>query len=456
VIVVTNRGPSSFERNDDGSFTARRGAGGVVSALRPLLANADPASTWVAATIGDGDRAAVRAGAARVQGVDLQLLDVDPALQRLHYDVVSNATLWFLHHGLFDLPRRPRFDNRFREAWEGYEEVNRMFADHVTACALDGDVVLVQDIHLTIVPAMLRASRPDLRVVHFTHTPFCGPNSIRVLPDRAAHAMCAGMAAVPCGFHTRRWATAYEASARLVLGGDAAIAPAFAASLGTDTVDLLATAESPEATAALGALEEQVGDRRLVLRSDRIEPSKNIVRGFLAFDLLLDAHPEWRERVVFVAMLYASRQGLPEYLAYHQEVEQAAERVNQRWGRGDWVPVILDTRDDFVRSVAGMARYDALLVNPIKDGLNLVAKEGPILNHRDGVVCLSREAGAFDELGEAVLPVHPYDLEQTAAALHAALAAPADERRQRAARLRNLAAARTPSDWLADLVAAAR
>ena len=456
MIVLTNRGPVSFARADDGSFTARRGAGGVVSALRPLLTDAGPDATWVAVAISDDDRAAVRAGAAHAPGIDLQLLDIDPALQRLHYEVVSNSVLWFLHHGLFDLPRRPRFDRRFHEAWDAYVAVNRAFAEHVAERASDGETVLVQDIHLTLVPGMLREARPDLRLVHFTHTPFCGPNSIRVLPDYVAASMCSSLASAPAGFHTRRWVNAYSASARLVLGMADDSPPAFAASLGADPEDLAKTAASPEAAAAAAALDETLGDRSVVLRTDRIEPSKNLVRGFLAFDLMLEERPEWRERAVFVALVYASRETMPEYLAYRQEVEQVVERVNARWSRGDWTPIVFDARDDYARSVAGLMRYDALLVNPVKDGLNLVAKEGPLVNQRDGQVCLSREAGAFDELGEAVLPVHPYDLSQAASTIHEALAMPADERKARATRLRVLAAARTPTDWLNDLISAAR
>ncbi|MGQ0804462.1 MAG: alpha,alpha-trehalose-phosphate synthase (UDP-forming) [Actinomycetota bacterium] len=459
MLVASHRGPSSFTEAEDGSFTVRRGAGGVVSALEPLLtrpgAAADGLATWVAAAMSPGDRAAARAGAATVPDLDLHLLELDPHVHRLHYDVVSNAVLWFLHHGLFDLPRRPRFDTRFREAWDAYIAVNRTFADHISECAPPDEVVLVQDYHLALVPGFLRTARPDLRVTHFNHTPFCGPTSIRVLPDPVSAAICESMASVPSGFHTARWARAYEACAHEVLGNDRPVTPAFVASLGPDADDLAATAASPEAAAATKTLEQQVGDRSLIVRTDRVEPSKNIVRGFLAFDLLLSEHPEWLERVVFVALVYASREGLPEYLAYRQEVEQAAARVNERWARKDWQPVVLDTRDDHARSVAGLLRYDVLLVNPIRDGLNLVAKEGPLVNRRDGVVCLSREAGAFDELRDGVLAVHPYDLEQTASALHAALTMPADERRDRANRLRSLAATRTPADWLADQVRAA-
>jgi trehalose 6-phosphate synthase len=460
MLIASHRGPSSFTETEDGSFTARRGAGGVVSALEPLLTRAgatvDGPATWVAAAMSADDRAAVRAGAATVPHLDLHLLELDPHVHRLHYDVVSNAVLWFLHHGLFDLPRRPRFDTRFREAWDAYSAVNRDFADHISECAPTDEIVLVQDYHLALVPGFLRAARPDLRVIHFNHTPFCGPNSIRVLPDPVAASICESMASVPSGFHTARWARAYEASAHEILGADRSVTPAFVASLGPDAGDLAETAASPETVAAARVLEEQVGERALIVRTDRIEPSKNIVRGFLAFDLLLSERPDWRERVVFVALVYASREGLPEYLAYRQEVEQAAARVNERWGRDDWQPVVLDTRDDHARSVAGLLRYDVLLVNPIKDGLNLVAKEGPLVNRRDGVVCLSREAGAFDELRDGVVAVHPYDLVQTAAALDTAISMPDDERRDRAGRLRTLAAGRTPADWLDDQLRAAR
>ena len=456
MIVVSNRGPATFVRAEDGSFRARRGSGGLAGTLGRLLSGGtDGPVGWVAAAMTDDDRAAAAASATALPDIALELLDLDPRQHRLHYDVVSNATLWFLHHGLFDLPRRPRFDERFREAWDAYVAVNRAFSDRVVDTAPSGDIVLVQDYHLALVPGDLIARRPDLRVVHFTHTPFCGPNSIRVLPDDVSRAICESMATVPCGFHSRRWARAYEACVEIVLGDDHPRAATFASPLGPDPADLGDAIDSPEGRAALEALETNLGDRQLLLRSDRVEPSKNIVRGFLAFDTLLDRAPEWRDRVVFVAMLNESRQGLPEYQAYRQEVEQAADRVNERWGRNDWEPVVMDLRDDFPRSVAGYARYDALLVNPLKDGLNLVAKEGPMVNRRDGVVCLSPEAGAYDELGPAVLEAHPYDLDQTASALDTALSMPADARREQAARLRELASVHTPASWLQAQISAA-
>jgi trehalose 6-phosphate synthase len=452
VLVISNRGPFRFERGPGGSFASRPGAGGVASALTPLLLGLEEPITWVAAALSDDDRAAIRAGATAVDGMTLELLDVDPRLARLHYDVISNATLWFLHHGLFDLPRRPRFDRHWREAWSAFVEVNRKFADQAARAAADGDIVLVQDYQLSMVPGFLRASRPDLRIVHFSHTPFCDPGAIRVLPDDVAIALCSSMASVRCGFHTGRWAAAYEACVRAVLGPDAPFGGAFAAPLAPDAPSLHAVAEGAAAKAAAAELDELVGDRALLLRTDRIDPSKNVVRGFLAYERLLEEHPEWRERVVFVAMLNASRETLAEYAAYRQEIAQAVERVNRTWGTAGWQPVVLDERDDFARSVAGLGRYDVLLVNPLKDGLNLVAKEGPLLNRRGGVVCLSPEAGAYDELHDAVLRTHPYDIDQTADALYRALSMPTGERDAMASRLQALAGARTSRDWFDELV----
>ena len=301
--------------------------------------------------------------------------------------------------------------------------------------------MIVNDYHLALVPAMLRARRPDLRVLHFSHTPFCGPNSIRTLPDEVAAAICGSLAGGPAGFHTPRWARAFAASANEVLGS-APIRQPFAAPLGPDSHALAVARGEPATATAREALAEIVGDRVVIARSDRIEPSKNLVRGFRAFDLLLESRPALRGRVVFVAMVYASRQGLAEYLAYANEVEQAVNRVNERWATRDWLPIVLDERDDYSRTVAGLERYDVLLVNPIRDGLNLVAKEGPLLNQRDGVVCLSREAGSYDELAPAVEMVHPFDLDQTAAALAAALDIDANDRAPRATHLRALAGTR--------------
>lgn len=451
VVIVSNRGPLSFSVGADGDLVARRGAGGLVSGLAPLVTGTD--AVWIAAAISDGDRLAADRGVVDAEGFRVRLLSIDADTYRAAYDVVCNATLWFLHHGLYDLARRPRFDTRFREAWESYREVNRAFADVIVEAAPEGAAVLVQDYHLALVAAFVTERRPDLRLVHFSHTPFANPDNWRVLPPDLGAELLAGMAAHhACGFHSSRWAAAFTACCVEQLGTEPTT---FVAPLAPDAADIGRVARGEACATALEELDAAVGDRALLVRVDRIELSKNILRGFYAYEDLLERYPEWREKVVFGAFVYPSREGLPEYLAYRQEVETTVRRINERWATPDWTPILFDPSDDFPRSVAALRRADVFLINPIRDGLNLVAEEGPLVNDRDAILLLSPEAGVWDQLVGAARPVHPYDISGTADALALALAASPAERAVEAAEVRRRAAGRTPEDWLADQLAAA-
>jgi trehalose 6-phosphate synthase len=451
LVIASNRGPLSFSRAADGTLVPKRGAGGLVSSLAPLVEGTG--ATWIAAAISDADREAAGQGVVEAEGFRYRSLAIDPDVYGMAYDVVSNATLWFLSHRLFDLSRRPRIDKRWREAWEAYRAVNRAFASAVIEEAPSDATVLVQDYHLSLVGTWLAQARPDLRAVHFTHTPFCDPVDLRVLPTDVAEELLGGLAShTACGFHTRRWAQAFEACCAEVLG---LVPPTFVAPLAPDHVHIAEVASSPACTSELRALEERINDCRMILRVDRIELSKNLLRGFLAYEELLRTRPEWVGRVVFAAFVYPSREGLPEYLAYRNEVEAVARRINDSWATPGWSPVLLDTTDNYVASVAALRRYDVLLVNPLRDGLNLVAKEGPLVNQRDGVLALSREAGAWQELGGVALEVNPFDVGGTADVLAAALAMTPDERAAHAAAVREASSGRSPRDWLDEQLRAA-
>ncbi len=458
IVVVSNRGPVSYRRAPDGSLEARRGAGGLVSGLSPLLQR--PGRVWVAAALSDDDRAAVgdrpdgftAEGVAhrrvQVDGITAVLAAVDRDDLAASYGTVCNETLWYVHHHLFDLARAPVFDGAWFAAWDAYRRVNAAFADLVAEIAPPGAAVLIQDYHLYLVASMLRDRRGDLATVHFSHTPFAEPHQFAVLPERVRHEILSGLAAHDaCGFHTATWRDCHAACSA---ADDLTPTVSFVAPLGPDAADLAATRASDACAAAADRLDAQLAGRACIARSDRIELSKNLVRGFVAFDELLDRYPEWRDRVVFAASVYPSRESNPDYVAYRSEVEATVARVNARWATPDWTPILLNTSDDFPTSVATLARADVVLVNPIRDGLNLVASEAMLLNERDALLALSPQAGVWDTLGDAAEAVPPYDVVTTADVLHRLLSTTGPQRAARAARLRELAAARTPAAWLAD------
>jgi len=383
--------------------------------------------------------------------VQVRLLAVDEDDYRAFYEMVSNQTLWFAYHGLDNRPLTPALGPDWHEAWDAYVRVNRTFAATIGDEAPRGATVLVQDLHLSLVGGLLATERPDLATAHFAHTPFCWPDGLAVLPLGARRQLLEGLAGHGAvGFHSGRWRRAF-----LACCAETEVTPphTFVTPAAVDPADVLGIAAGEDCARHLAWLEDLVGDRKLLVRVDRMELSKNVVRGFRAFDLLLDQHRELAGRVLFVALCYPSRETLAEYSAYRDAVFAEVARVNRRWG-----PVIqLVADDDFPRSVAALCRADVALVNPVRDGLNIVAKELAIVNRRHGVLCLSPEAGAWDELGGAgALAAPPFDLQGTADALHTALTMGADERAERASRLAQAATARSPRDWLADQISAAR
>ena len=460
VVVVSNRGPFSLADGPGGSVEVRPAAGGMAPSLSGALAE-DPVLTgngalWVASALTETDRRFASRGAVETGQASLKLRTVAVATEvgRAAYDVIANGTLWFLYHGLFDHARRPRFDRLWHEAWDGYCEFNEAFARTIAEEAASGATVVVNDYHLALVGRFLLPLRPDLATVLFSHTPFCPPEDLAMLPDRASHDLIASMASFgSCGFHVARWRDAFLRCADSV---GVAAPETFVSALGADPARLDEVADSEACRSRLARLEDGLDGRTLVVRSDRVELSKNLIRGFLAFDEFLESSPNWRGRVIFLARVYASRESLPEYLAYRTEIEHVVERLNERWATAGYTPVMLDLEDDFAATVAALRRYDLLVVNPIRDGLNLVAMEGPAMNERDGVLVLSREAGAYDELGDVAVAVNPFDVSGTAGAIAAGLAMTYEERKARAGELRRRTRARRPAQWLTEVRQAAR
>jgi len=476
VLIASNRGPLSFTAGDNGQLTARRGGGGMVSGLSTVAGEGDV--LWVCAALSEADRAAARDAPGGRLGLDgtpggagVRLLDIGEATFDAAYNAVANSALWFIHHLLYDTPNRPAFGTDFRRDWESFRSYNAAFAEALAADAGPADSqpparAVVQDYHLSLVPRMLAELRPDIRIAHFSHTPWAPPDYYRILPDQAARELLEGiLGADHAGFLSQRWADSFLDCCAGILGASVdraarrgsyrghvtsvAVHP-----LGVDADELIARAAEPDVQARLAALTKTAGRTRVIVRVDRTELSKNIVRGLAAYRELLITRPQWRGQVTHVAFAYPSRTDLPEYRAYTAHVQRLASEINEEFGTADWQPLILEVVDDYARSLAAYRIADVAVVNPIRDGMNLVAKEIPIVSDHGCVLVLSREAGAADELGSEALLVNPYDVAATAEALHEALSMTAAERIRRSAALAKAGAAMPPQLWFAQQLAA--
>ncbi len=442
LIVVSNRGPVSYARDANGERIAKRGGGGLVTALRGLIAHHDV--TWVASAASDEDRAvaAETGGVVDEEAYRLRLVAHDPEVYDRYYNRVANPLLWFIHHYLWGLGEEPDFDP---VAWTGYEEANRNFAAAVIE-ELDRDPdarVFFHDYHLYLAPALVRAARPNAVLAHFVHIPWPQSDYWRVLPEAPRRAVFDGLLANDVvAFHTERWRRNFVRSCEDVAGGIARThCVAHGISIDPDEFDELAAKHADK------ALFDQRPER-VVLRVDRTDPSKNIVRGFHAMEALLDVYPEHRGRVTMLALLDPSRQDIPEYVRYVEEVERTAAAVNERYPGA----IDLRIRDDFPQTIAAYADYDVLFVNAVYDGMNLIAKEAPLVNRRQGVVVLSENTGAAEELGDWTIRINPFDVQGQAAALHEALTMDEATRTERARALCEHVREHDVARWIGDLL----
>ncbi len=454
VVIVSNRGPVQHDRGPDGERVATRGGGGLVTALSGLASQLDDA-VWVCAALTDEDVAVSRehgGGAFAIDergAVQVRLVELDPDAQRKHYSVISNPLLWFIQHYLWDLANAPDIDRELVDAFEtGYVAVNERMADAVAEEieARGGRAtVLLQDYHLDLVPQLVRLRCPQALLHHFVHIPWPQPDSWRMLPPAMREALLVGVLGNDVvGFHTERFARNFLLGCQELLdrpidlramtvdaGGRTVRARWYPISVDTGAFE--AMAESPVVEEKRQALERQRRDH-LVLRVDRTDPSKNIVRGFRAFDVLLEDHPELLGRVTFLALLQPSRQDVAEYADYVERIRRVVADVNLKHGSVDWQPVDLRLEEDMEQAVAAYTLFDVLVVNSVFDGMNLVAKEATLVNRRDGVLALSENTGAHEELGAFAVTLHPFDVQQQADALHEALTmAPRDRRDRREA-----------------------
>jgi trehalose 6-phosphate synthase len=468
LVLVSNRGPAMFVRDDGGELVAQRASGGLVTALTGLVNHRD--ALWIASAMSDEDAEVSRAHGGRsfsceVDGTSyrIRLVESDPEAYDLFYSVVANPLLWFIQHYLWDLSNAPDIRQAEVEAYEhGYSVVNDDLARAVLEEIEHGDaVVMLHDYHLYTAPRAIRRARPGVFLHHFVHIPWTQPDAWRVLPRDIREDIYEGVLSNDIvGFHTRAYRRNFLLCCRdlfdLEVDEEAGVVRIDDREVWVRAYPLPISAESFERTAqrpSVHEYEQEILRRRrdhLILRVDRADLSKNVLRGFTAFDLFLDQHPEFREKVTFVAHLMPSRQDVPEYVEYLEKIEALVAVVNHRHGTTDWMPIDLRLRENLEEAIAAYKHYDLLIVNAMFDGMNLVAKEGPLVNERDGVSLLSENTGAHEELGEFALSVNPFDVQEQAEAIHRALTMSAEERSWRAEGLKKIVTSRDPGDWVDD------
>ncbi len=471
LVLVSNRGPVTFA--EDG---IHRGGGGLVTALTGLASHRD--AVWVASAMTEHDAEQARAHAGRpfkVRSPDggeyrIRLVASDPEAYDRFYNIFANPMLWFIQHYLWDLSNAPDIRRHEVEAFEyGYNVVNDDLAQAVLE-EIEGQTqptVMVHDYHLYTLPAVVRRTRPDAFLHHFIHIPWTQPDAWRVLPSAIRGEIFDGVLSNDIiGFHTRSYRDnflqccrdltdyAVDATAGVVRVGEREVwVRAYPLPIDYEATRALAQRD------AVRVYEQELLRRRrdhLILRVDRADLSKNVLRGFTAFDIFLEQHPEFRERVTFVAQLMPSRTDVVEYAEYLERIEALVAVVNHRHGTPDWMPIQLKLRDNLDEAIAAYKHYDVLLVNAMFDGMNLVAKEGPLVNERNGVSILSENTGAHEELGEWALSVNPFDVQELADSIHAALTMEPAERAWRARGLQEIVTSRNPGDWIDEQLADVR
>jgi trehalose 6-phosphate synthase len=462
-IVVSNRAP--HEPRPEGGFA--RGAGGVVTALLTLAEVT--AADWVCCARNDAERRLVEeqgdtwtAPLMRSQ-TRLHYVTPTPDQYEQYYSVIANPVLWFIQHYLWDLAQQPIINGRIHRAWrDGYVEVNHQVAQKVISVGRQlphRPLVLVHDYQLYLVPKIVREQLPGAIIQHFIHIPWPTPQYWKVLPKDMRSAILEGLLGCDIvGFQSsldvRNFLMTCEENGRLqvdereravLIDGRVVYARAYPISIDVASTTRLAFSHG------VMVEERKLQDwrpQRLIVRIDRTDPSKNIVRGFLAYEKLLVHHPDLKGHVQFWAFLQPSRQDVAVYRTYLRRVRKVAARINSQYGGKGWMPIRLEFGENVRKAMAALRNFDVLLVNPVYDGLNLVVKEGALVNKAEGMIVLSENAGAHEELQPHVLSVNPFDIEATAESIYEGLTMSTEERRRRNEAARAVVRTNDISRWI--------
>ncbi len=470
LILASNRGPVEHYVAPDGRAEARRGSGGVVTALNSLAQTAQ--FTWIASAMGEGDR--LIAGTSQGSSyksplpghkIGLRYVVTPRRVYHKFYNVLCNPLLWFLQHYMWNPPYNPNVDASVHDAWQGgYVPVNQAFARAVVDQARDNElppVVIGHDYHLYLLPEMVRQEIPDALIQHFVHIPWPTPRYWQMIPSYITRQICSSLVSADIvGFQTTQDRQSFLDTVEEFVPGAkvdrerhsiqredlTTYVKLYPLSINVGEVQRISN--SPRALEHEEKLMSVRSGTTTIVRIDRAEPNKNVVRGFRAFELLLSRHPELQGKINFLAFLVPSRTHIRQYQRYMEEINQLVAKINDTFGTEDWQPITTYMENNYTQAIAGMKLYDVLLVNTLMEGMNLVAKEGPVVNTRDGVLVLSETSGAFEQLAEGVLPVSPTDVEGTMEALYQAINMDPEERKRRASLLADSVNRQDINDWI--------
>jgi len=469
LIVVSNRGPIEFQQTHD-NIKMKRGAGGLVSTLMPLMEALN--GVWIASAMTPGDVEE----ATRFPGNKVPIPKHDPKFwvqfvleekkrYEEYYSVISNPLLWFLQHYMWNSPYTPDIDDKIHQAWKkGYIHMNKKFADHVVKECKRNEkepMIMLQDYHLYLCPAFIRHKLEKTFLSHFIHIPWPQSDYFNILPYYMRESIIDSLLSNDLlGFHIPRYVNNFLGTCEefadkidyenkiVHLNNNKTHVKSYPISVDSEGIKKLAA--SKEVLEKEEIVKNIKGDKFLYYRTDRADLSKNIIRGFKAFDIFLDKHPEYIGKVVFLTTGKPTRQQINEYKYYLNDIHSIIKEINHKYGDNNWKPIECLFKADYNLVVAAFKNYDCIIVNPISDGMNIVPKEAAVVNKENGVLILSETAGCFDEIKDDSIPVNPYDISETAEAFYKAITMGENERKKRLVNLNNIVASRNIYDWITD------
>lgn len=470
IIVASNRGPVVFKKDKKGQIELIRGAGGIVGSMIPFLERTH--GKWISSAIGEYDHHMNTEYHSKVPiplenpEYYVEFIKSDENIYNGFNGKFANPLLWFIHHSMWNPPYSPCADEELHQAWESYKHVNSLFAEAIGQDVYDSDktpIVMLQDYHLYLTPKIIRKQHPNVLMSQFVHIPFPPPEIFQQLPNHMQIEILDSILTNDVlGFHIQRYTNNFFQTIKLILpnasvdeinsdilyNGHVCHVRTYPISVDTKTLQI--QAQNPKVIAKDAEVDDIVGDCKLIYRTDRADLSKNIIRGFQAYDIFLEKYPEWREKVKFVATLMPSRQDIKIYREYTDNIKNIVKEINEKYETPNWQPIKYICRGDYDLVIALLKRYDVLMVNPILDGMNIVAKEGSVVNENNGVLVLSTGAGCYEELKDGAICINPFDLRQTAESLDMALMIDERTKTQMLAKNRDVIKSNDLNKWVSD------